>query len=309
MKLLLSLVSFCLCLIAVPLFGGVETLPFQPPTENGSNETDGSLSYEFAAESAYVGEADIERGDRIVNDFDETNALLRFIVLPRVRFGILRLGAEWERFSFGLPDGTELPDELQALNLIVGLDTELFDSILIRFEVHPGLYGTEFDHIDGDQFNVPFILGGTYIYNSSLQFVLGIVVNVEARHPVLAGGGVRWKIAPQWVLNAVLPTPRLEFELNKNVTLYVGADFKQGSYRVGDRFGDSNGNTRLNHAVITYTEVRTGAGVEWELSPAIKLSAEVGYLPYRDFDFHRAEVRYDEDGVAPYGMISLHGAF
>jgi len=41
----------------------------------------------------------------------------------------------------------------------------------------------------------------------------------------------------------------------------------------------------------------------------ITFTGEVGYQPYRDFDFYRAEVRYHQDGGAPYGTIALHGTF
>ena len=43
------------------------------------------------------------------------------------------------------------------------------------------------------------------------------------------------------LLEAVLPTPRLQFEMTRNVSLYVGANMKQTSYRVDDDFGDANG--------------------------------------------------------------------
>jgi hypothetical protein len=120
---------------------------------------------------------------------------------------------------------------------------------------------------------------------------------------------MRWKIAPQWLLDAVLPTPRLEYEMSKDVSLYVGANVKQTSYRVADDFGDAHRIPRLNHSILTYSEVRTGAGVDWKISPVITATGEVGYQPYRNFDFYRADVRYHQDGGAPYGMISLHGAF
>src|ERR1041384_2150105 len=120
--------------------------------------------------------------------------------------GYLRLGAQWERYSFGFSEtGQQLPNTLQAVNGIVGLDTKFGDSILVRLEAQPGLYGTTFDHLGSDQFNIPFILGGTYIYSPDLQFVMGISANFQQRYPVLPGGGFRWKMAPKWVLNAVLP--------------------------------------------------------------------------------------------------------
>jgi opacity protein-like surface antigen len=266
-------------------------------------------SGEYVVEETYVGSGDVERNaQKGVRDFDEHDSVLHLVFTPRIKPGVLRLGLEWERFSFGIPDGAPLPDTLQAVNLVIGLDTQLSDSILIRVEALPGVYNTGFDDLS-DDFNAPFVAGGSYIFSPNLQLVLGVSVDIERKYPVLPAAGVRWKMAPQWVLNAVLPTPRLEFEMNNSLTLYAGANLKQANYRVDDHFGDNRGIARLNHAVITYTEVRVGAGVDWKISPVVTLSGEVGYQPYREFDFYRAHVRYHQDNGAPYGMISLHGAF
>jgi hypothetical protein len=284
---------------------------FATPAFAEESNTNGfwPLSGEYVAEETYVGEGDVERNSRkSVRDFDEHDSILHFVITPRIKPGVLRLGAEWERLSFGLPDGAPLPDTLQAVNLVIGLDTQLSDSILIRVEAQPGVYDAGFDDLS-DDFNAPFVVGGTYIFSPNLQLVLGVSVDVERKYPVIPAVGIRWKMAPQWVLNAVLPTPRLEFEVNNGLTLYAGANLKQANYRVDDHFGDNTGNVRLNHAVLTYTEVRTGAGIDWKISPAVTLTGEVGYQPYREFDFYRAEVRYGQDGGAPYGTISLHGTF
>ncbi len=291
--------------LALPLSGDTVT-----PTETTSDTSANAgpaFSYEFDAQETYVGEGDVERGRRAIRDFDENNFFFRLVLTPRVKFGILRLGAAYERYDFDIPDSAQLPDTLQAASLVLGLDTQFSDSLLVRIEAHPGFYGAS--DLDGGDFNVPFIVGGTYIYSPNLQLVFGIGVDFNSEYPVLPGGGVRWKLASQWVLNAVLPTPRLEFEATKAVTVYAGAEIRSATYRVGDRFGDVNGPVRLNDAVLSYTEVRTGAGVEWKLTDAVKLSAEAGYLPYRSFDYHRADIRYREDGGAPYGTVALHGAF
>ncbi len=299
---------FACCFLSAIAFAGESARDVAPTaTETASSESNFSLSGEFDAEETYIAGADVVRGNRVIRDFDEGDSILRFVLTPRIKFGILRLGVEWERFSFGFPERTPLPNTLQSANLIVGLDTQFSDSFLIRIEAQPGIYGT--NNFSTDDFNVPFVVGGTYIYSPNLQFVLGVGVDVDRKYPVLPGGGVRWKIAPQWVLNTVLPTPRLEFEATKNITLYGGATLKETNFRVASDFGTMHGIPRLNSAVITYSEVRTGVGFDWKLSSAITLSGEVGYQPYRTFDFYRADVRYREDSGAPYGMISLHGAF
>jgi hypothetical protein len=275
--------------------------------ENTSATSTFPFSGEFVIDETYVGNGDVQRGQHVLRDFDENDILLRFVLTPRIKLGVLRLGAEWERFSFGFPDGAPLPDTLQAVSLVLGLDTQLSDSILLRFQAQPGFYGT--DNFQSQDVNIPFVVGGTYIYSPNLQLVLGIGVDIERKYPVLPGGGVRWKIARQWVLDAVLPTPRLEFQLNKDLTLYAGGTIKETNFRVDDQFGSARGIPRLNQAVLTYGEIRTGAGAAWRVSSVMTLSAEAGYQPYRDFDFYRADVRYHQDGGAPYGTISVHGEF
>jgi hypothetical protein len=279
--------------------------------EEGNPEglRDWFLSGEYVVEETYVGSSDVRRNSRkSVRDFDEHDSILQLVFTPRIKLGVLRFGAEWERFSFGVPDSAPLPDTLQSVNLVIGLDTQLSDSILIRIEAQPGIYNSGLDDLS-DDFNAPFVAGGTYIFSPNLQLVLGVSVDIERKYPVIPAAGIRWKMAPQWVLNAVLPTPRLEFEMNNGLTLYAGGNLKQNNYRVDDHFGDNTGIPRLNHAVLTYSEVRTGAGFDWKISPVVTLTGEVGYQPYREFDFYRAHVRYHQDNGAPYGMISLHGAF
>jgi len=273
-------------------------------------ESLGHVPFEYNAEDAYVGSGDVERGpNKSVRDFDENDSIVHLVFTPRTKLGILRIGAEWERFSFGLPDHAALPDTLQSVSMVMGLDMQFSDSIIIRAEGQPGVYDAEFDNLGWDNFNLPFLIGGTYIYSPNLQLVLGVSVDIERKYPVIPAAGLRWKIAPKCLLDAVLPTPRLEFEMNKDVSLYVGANLKQTSYRVDNDFGNANGIPRLNHAILTYSEVRTGGGFDWKISPIVTFTGEVGYQPYRNFDFYRADVRYHQDGGAPYGMISLHGAF
>src|SRR6476469_11124681 len=76
-----------------------------------SQESNGfwPLTGEFSADITYVGEGDVERGGKHVNDFDEIDSDIRVVLTPRIKLGVLRLGAEWERLFFGLPDGAALP--------------------------------------------------------------------------------------------------------------------------------------------------------------------------------------------------------
>ncbi|HEX4666350.1 MAG TPA: DUF6268 family outer membrane beta-barrel protein [Chthoniobacterales bacterium] len=307
---LLLLVACFSAAAAGSLLGGEGKEIAAPPDEPVAVEEPFQFPAEFTIEQAYLGGSDVERGRRRVADFDEYYSNLLFVYTPRIKFGLLRLGAQWERYSLGFPNGgQQLPNTLQAMNAIVGLDTKFSDSFLIRFEAQPGFYGTSFDEINGDSFNIPFVLGGTYIYTPDVQFVFGLGVNVQGRYPVIPGGGIRWKMSADWILNAVLPTPRLEYQLSRNFTLFAGADFKANTFRVDDQFGDNHGDTRLNNAWLSYEEVRLGAGAEWKINSSLSLSLEGGYVPWRQFDFHRTEVRYHHESGAPYGALVFHGEF
>lgn len=278
--------------------------------EESNNNWFWPLTGEYVAEGTYVGAGDVERNSRKkAEDFDEIDSNIRFVLTPRTNFGVLRLGAEWERFSFGFPERTALPNTLQSFCTVIGLDMQFSDSIIVRAEGHPGLYQSGLGHLDWDNFNLPFLVGGTYIYSPNLQFVLGLSVDVERKYPVIPAAGLRWKIGPQWLLDAVMPTPRLQYEMNRYVSLYAGATVKETTYRVDDNFGTSHGIPRLDNAILTYSEIRTGTGFDWKISPVVTFTGEVGYQPYREFDFYRADVTYHHDGGAPYGTISLHSTF
>ena len=182
----------------------------------------------------------VARGSHQVEDFDESDTLLRFVFTPRVKLGVFRLGFVYEQFSFGLSKNAPLPNTLQSVATVVGIDTQFSDSILVRLETTPGVYSEAF-RPGSNVFNMPFEIGGIYIYSPDLQFVLGVSVDVERKYPVIPGGGIRWRFQPHWVLNAVPPTPRLEYEWNKNLTLYLGATLKETNFRMSDDFGRVHG--------------------------------------------------------------------
>ncbi len=300
MKTFLRFLGLVSCLATGTAFAEM----LEAPADEGIDP----LGFQFDFLGSYVGNGDVQRGSREINNFNEWNFEARFLALPRTKIGILRLGAYYEAYAFGIPDGAQVPDRLQSLVAIVGLDTKFSDSLLVRLEAHPGYYFA--NDLAGKDFNVPFLIGGTYLYSSTLQFVFGIAVDFWSEYPVLPGGGLRWKFAPQWVLNATAPTPRLEYEANRNLTIYAGGDFRQKNYRVGnDNVGDASEPGNLNSAILAYTEIRTGAGLTWKISDACKLEIEGGYVPRRTFDYYRADIRYKSDGGAPYGALSLDVVF
>jgi hypothetical protein len=280
-----------------------------PEVEAGKAPSTFKMGYELEAEYSYVGSSKTEINHHRAGNVSEHNGLVRLLITPQWGQGpIYRFGISAQRYSFGLPSNASIPNTLQSTSLIIGLDFQLGESWLGRIEVEPGLYGDFHDPDTGD-FNAPFIIGVSYIASASLQWVAGVSVDVHRRYPVIPAVGVRWSVGSGWTINAVLPTPRLEYAWSKPLTLYAGAEFKDISYRVGDDFGDKPGRPKLNEAVMEYDEVRVGAGFTWKAAPTVSFELEGGYMPYREFNFHRAEFGLKTKEGAPYGQVSLSAKF
>ena len=97
-------------------------------------------------------------------------------------------------------------------------------------EIQPGYYGADTD-LRGRNFAVPIVLGASYFVSADLQPVVGLSVDPERKYPVLPGLGFRYKLSADWVLDAILPTPRIEYSFNKSLLLYAGGDLQGTTYR------------------------------------------------------------------------------
>jgi len=221
---------------------------------------------------------------------------------------LIRIGLDWQHFGFGLPKAAPLPNTLQSFAAVIGTDFQFGDAWLFRLEAQPGFYGDGTD-LRSEDLNVPVIFGGSYFVSSDLQFVAGIELDFNRKYPVLGGLGVRWRFAPQFVLNAILPTPRLEYNISKSLTLYAGGDFQDVTYRMDRDFGRAHGVRRLDDAIVEYQQIRVGGGASWGVRENVTFEFEVGAVPKHEFDFHRADVRVRSTGVPIYGGFSFKAKF
>ncbi len=221
---------------------------------------------------------------------------------------LLRFGLELQRFDFGLPASAPLPNNLESLDLVIGGDFQIGDSWLVRLDLHPGFYSAN-GHYNWDDFNLPVTFGGSYFVSSDLQLVLGASFDANRKYPVLPAAGVRWKFAREWVLNAILPTPRLEYLASQTLTLYAGGDFRGGTYRVDGEFGRSHELSKLNNAFVDYMQIRVGAGAAWKVNPYLTFEVEAGCVPMHDFDYHRADIAVRAQDVPPYARVGLQAQF
>jgi opacity protein-like surface antigen len=263
-----------------------------------------SFSSELETGYSYVGTS---RTDK--KNIDEQSGSAQFVLTSQYREGPpLRFGVAWQRFSFGGTEGTRLPNTLQSVSIIAGVDLQIFESIFLRLEAQPGWYSGS-SRMLGRAFNVPVVLGGSYLVNKDLQFVLGVSFDVQRETYLLAGGGIRWQINDQLLANFILPKPRLEYKVSNQMTVYVGGDLFETSYRVDGDMGRRVNHPELNNAWLDYFEVRVGGGATLKPTEKIELDFELGYMAYREAAYQRTDITVHSDSGGLYGGVSLRAKF
>ena len=241
-------------------------------------------------------------------DVTELNTHFHYVLGYAVpEMPIVRLGFGYDRYDFGFAGPGLIPGALQSLNIIAGLDLKISD-FLIRIEAQPGFYSDD-QGFNVSGFNVPVVLGVSYLVSKDFQWIGGIYYNPNGANPILGGLGVRWKMADRWVLNFVPPDPRLEFKATDDLTLFAGAHILSSTFRVNDQFGGVRRGRVYSNAIVEYTEVRAGAGASWKFNPKGALDIELGYEAYRDFDYHKVGDDFQTKSGAFYGQMGLKLSF
>jgi hypothetical protein len=282
-------------------FGG--TSPSAPSTS--------PLSYELDAESSFFGRGAANAGSKNVGNITEITSSAKFVLSAQVRdTALLRLGVGWLGYFFDPEPKAPIPDSLQAENLEVGADIQVSPAILARIEALPGIYSNARD-ITSRDFNVPFEVAASYFVSADLIFLAGVYVDVNAGEPVFPVIGVHWKISDKWVIEGMPPRPQIQYSLTDSVTLFAGADLREETFVVDNRFGTSRGMPQLNHAILEYNEIRAGAGLTWKVNKNVSLDIEGGCTPYRRFEYpHVGDgFKVKSEDLVPYLRVGLSALF
>ena len=296
MKPSFILSSLCLGLASSLTAGQIIHVPEASPA--------GVLSHDF--EASYNASAGARSNVSPVRDADvsEQNTHLQYVFSYAVPDRpIIRFGVGYDRYDFGFAGPGLIPGALQSLNVVAGLDLKISD-FLIRIEAQPGFYGDDRGFNTGD-FNIPVIFGASYLVSKDFQWIAGLYFNPNASNPVMGGVGFRWKTGDRWVLNFVPPNPRIEFKATDDVTLYAGGQIISSTFRVNDNFGGGRGGRNYRNALVDFTEVRVGAGASWKLAHKGTLDLELGYMAYRDFDYHKVGDNFQTKSGAIYGQAGF----
>lgn len=270
-----------------------------------------NISHEFEVGGSHVfGGATEFSGDSA--DVSEWTAEMQYVaIMPLGSAAYFRAGVGYDSYWFLGAEGLPVPPSLQELNLVLGADVSLSDHWLMRVEVMPGIY-SDFADVGPEDFNAPFNMGFTYLVSDRLQWAFGFQVNFMSDWPIVGGAGMRWQVSDYWTLNLMVPRPRIEYQAADGLTLFAGCEFRGGSFRVAEDFGEGLDREELNGGLIDYREYRTGAGLSWlaHQGGGLELSVDLqgGVAFGREFDFHRTSIDLDSD-PAPYASIGAKAKF
>ena len=265
-------------------------------------------NFEVGADYGYVASASLKQG---LGTITEQSAEVGVLASRRIEDGLVGIvGADWQTFSFGYSGSNiPLPQNLQGLNAIFGVDVQLDDASewLMRIQLEPGVYGT-LQSLGWHQVNMPGVAAFTNIINDDFQWFIAIRADVFNFFPVLPIPGFRWCFAKDWLLNGSAPKPTIDWRPIEGMRLFVGGDILNLNVRLPDSDPEVLGNRSLSGALLNYFEARVGGGISYEVSPGLSVQAEGGAMVWRTFTFPRINDNVNST-MAPYFQIALRGQF
>jgi Opacity protein and related surface antigens len=256
-------------------------------------------------ESSYVLGSDLHRSasfgdqDAIQNSFSYAH---RF---PLNGHLYLHLGIDYSRFDFS-QTGAPVPRHLQSVGLVIGIDYMHGNDVGAFIQVKPGIYTEE--NFDSAAFDAPITLGRIFVLQTDhLYLFAGANASfLRGRFPVVPLVGLIWMPNDKWKVVGLLPEPRVIYSPNDKFDFWAGGELTGGSFRT------DHDNTivpaKLNGAEVDYTEYRAGAGMVYSPCDNVSIDLGGGYSIRREFDFHRADIRYKADG-APYLRLEFKAKF
>jgi hypothetical protein len=256
-------------------------------------------------ESSYVLGSDLHRSasfgdqDAIQNSFSYGH---RFLLNGHL---YLHLGIDYNRFDFS-QTSAPVPTHLQSVAAVIGVDYMHNNDVGAFLQVKPGIYTQ--DNFDSAAFDAPITLGRIFVLQTDhLYFFAGVNASfLRGRFPVIPLAGLIWMPNDKWKVLGILPEPRVIYSPNDKFDFWMGGEVIGGSFRT-DR-NSAIVPAKLNGAEVDYSEYRAGGGLIYSPCDNVSIDLGGGYSIRREFDFHRAEIRFKADG-APYLRLEFKAKF
>lgn len=271
-------------------------------SEKAVNETPLDI---FKLEQGYVFESDLNHGGSFGQQAEIQSELEyghRFLINGNF---YAHVGFAYDRYDFG-STGAPVPNHLQAMAGVFGIDYMRGKDVGAFFQVRPGFYFQ--NDIGISSFDAPITLGRIFVVQEDKFYIfVGAYASfLRSGFPVLPLAGVVYIPSDKLRIMAVLPEPKIIYSASKRLDLWAGGELVGGSFRT-----DRNANIRpgkLNGAQVDFSDYRAGVGLTYGVSNNVSFDLGAGISFQRQFDFGRAGETYRTD-PSPYVRMQMSASF
>ncbi len=274
--------------------------------ENGKHSFStltGGISGKTKLESGNTGFGDIS-SDEIAATFHET--------LPLSAQSDLALGLNYARTSFGFSGAaaTPVPERLQSLAIDLSYTRRFNDAWSAEIAVSPG-YRSAGTLFNSDSFGVAAELAGAYRVNASLNLTAGVHFDSLAAGDKFRGlFAADWKPSDHWNVRLGFPKTSVTYVFSDAIDLsaFVAGNF--ASYAVqNDPLPGQAGKPSLARTKLDYDDTRVGLTATFHVTRDLSMSATLGHVVERQFDYHQRDFKLRAESGAIYGAIGINSRF
>ena len=191
-----------------------------------------------------------------------------------VQFG---LGSEY----IGITNTTEVEMPAHLTNIAFGAQTTFplfFKNTYGRIGIAPS-FPTDNWRVSSSAFRMPIQSLVIYQPTDKLTLVLGVAVFPSNEDPIAPIGGLIYKYNYKLTFNLIPPKPEISYSLSDNLNVFVEGGLESSEFQV-----KKDG---YKKAILTYNEMRIGAGLRYSLNKFIDAIFSAGdifrrNLKYRD---------------------------
>ena len=193
----------------------------------------------------------------------------------------LQVGVDYDRYDFSRSNSV-FPYALSGVALEGAISYWDGDEFFPLLTLKPGVYYTR-DYITLNSFDLPVRLAAGFKVHDKVHLVLGFEADVYQEIPVFPVAGFNWEITDKVNLRAVFPEPRLSYNPNKKLEIFITGEVGGGSYRNGP-----TEDPRTNNAILEFTEDRAGTGISYTVKKGVSFEGSAGWSIQRRFNYFRA---------------------
>ncbi len=209
----------------------------------------------------------------------------------------LQTGLAYERFEFGSLQTTTIPDYMQGVSAVIGLEYLIQGKPAFFLRASPGLYFI--DSAGSDSFDIPTVFGGAYKFSDNFILLYGATYAGMREYPILPVIGFLWDITEDIQFNLAFPRPGLTYKIDEHMQLSLFAEYRGLSVDTDDDVEDP----RFADTELSYRELAGGVSFTYSFNEDIRLSVSAGYTFQRRFRYDSPERSFRSDGAPFVGMI------